>query len=209
MSATGRSDVREPNDFYATPAWCVDRLLDRLWFPCDRGWLEPAAGHGAVNLAVDAWRARKGLKRVGWKQYELQSEFNDVLREQGHQRCVGISFLDFAFTNKWPIYDVVITNPPYSLAQEFVERCLPLAYNVVMLLRLGFLATEKRSQLMREHPPAVYVLPNRPSFTGGGTDASDYAWFVWGESGNAGRFEILSSTSSENRKPAVKGCASP
>ena len=30
MSATGRSDVRDPDDFYETPAWCTDLILPHL-----------------------------------------------------------------------------------------------------------------------------------------------------------------------------------
>ena len=34
---------------------------------------------------------------------------------------------------------------------------------------------------MTKHPPDLYVLPNRPSFTkNGNTDSIEYAWFVWG-----------------------------
>lgn len=32
MSATNRSDVRRPDDFYETPAWCVRRLLEAVDF---------------------------------------------------------------------------------------------------------------------------------------------------------------------------------
>jgi hypothetical protein len=34
------------------------------------------------------------------------------------------------------------------------------------------------------------VLPKRPSFTGGGTDATEYAWMVWGPT-RTGRLRIL------------------
>jgi hypothetical protein len=27
--------------------------------------------------------------------------------------------------------------------------------------------------------PDIYVLPNRPDFSGGGGDSCEYAWFVW------------------------------
>jgi hypothetical protein len=57
-----------------------------------------------------------------------------------------------------------------------------------MLLRLNFLGSSVRAQFMRSHTPDVYVLPNRPSFTGNGTDSIEYTWFVW-RHGNAGRAE--------------------
>ena len=32
---------------------------------------------------------------------------------------------------------------------------------------------------MENTPTALHVLSKRPSFTGKGTDATDYAWYVW------------------------------
>jgi hypothetical protein len=88
--------------------------------------------------------------------------------------------------------DVIIMNPPYKLAMEFVEHAIESAGVTVCLLRLAFLASQKRAAFWREHPADVYVLPKRPSFTGGGTDSTDYAWFVWSPLQEAGnRWFIL------------------
>ena len=65
---------------------------------------------------------------------------------------------------------------------EFIQRALPLRSShgaVVMLLRLNFLGSEKRASWLRANPPSIYVTPCRPDFTGGGGDATEYAWFVW------------------------------
>lgn len=40
---------------------------------------------------------------------------------------------------------------------------------------------------MRANPPSLFVTPKRPSFTNGGTDSADYAWFVWGLGASAVR----------------------
>lgn len=49
-----------------------------------------------------------------------------------------------------------------------------------MLLRLAFLESKKRCDFWQKHPVSkLYVLSERPSFTGAGTDATAYAWFVW------------------------------
>ena len=49
------------------------------------------------------------------------------------------------------------------------------------MLRLGFLASARRRGLFELYPPeAIYVIPERPSFTGDGeVDACDYGLFVW------------------------------
>lgn len=76
--------------------------------------------------------------------------------------------------------DWVIGNPPYSHAEPHVRHALTLAPRCAFLLRLAFLESTKRVAFWRDHQPArVYVLAQRPSFTGGGTDSAAYGWFVW------------------------------
>src|SRR5262249_4705713 len=42
----------------------------------------------------------------------------------------------------------VVTNPPYARAEQFVAHALELYPHVVMLLRLAFLESERRSPLL-------------------------------------------------------------
>lgn len=52
---------------------------------------------------------------------------------------------------------------------------------------LIFLESEKRFQWWQEHPlSGLYTLHKRPSFTGRGTDATSYSWFVWERGGGTG-----------------------
>jgi hypothetical protein len=86
-------------------------------------------------------------------------------------------------------YDLVMTNPPYVTAFQFAQiglsRLAP-GGTLVLLLRLGFMASQTRARWLRDHMPHhVYVLSARPSFDGVGTDASDYGWFVWKNSGKS------------------------
>ena len=98
---------------------------------------------------------------------------------------------------------MIITNPPYWLAFDFVLASLSRARFVAMLLRLNFLSSESRSALMRVDAPDVYVLPNRPSFVASGqTDSIEYAWFVWPEERGrrSGRVQVLATTSAVERR---------
>lgn len=202
MSATNRSDARRPDDFYETPGWCVRRLLDRVKLPGVE-WLEPAAGKGAIIRAVNASRGM--LPK--WTAVDLRPETKPHLTDlvDGVDVYAGIDFLrgDFGGCN----FDVVITNPPFSLAMEFIEEALLLAPYVVLLLRLNFLGAGKRAGFFAGEMPDVYVLPNRPSFTGGGTDATEYAWFVWTpERGRkSGSISILDETPALARGRAAEG----
>ena len=52
--------------------------------------------------------------------------------------------------------------------------------HVAFLLRLAIVASEGRRNFWEQHPPRqVIVLPQRPSYTGGGTDQYDYGFFWW------------------------------
>jgi hypothetical protein len=173
MSSTNRGGQRIENDVYSTPAWCVHRLLEACPLPAGR-WLEPAAGEGAIIKAVNEKRSD-----VLWSAVDLRDTFADLQQIPVSQAILtGHDFLGLDMSDLAP-FDVILTNPPYSLAEEFVQRSLGLADNVAMLLRLNFLGSEARSDFLRRQPPDVYVLPNRPSFVGGKTDSCEYAWFVW------------------------------
>lgn len=200
MSATGRGAVRVEADFYPTPGWCVHRLLERVTLP-GGDWLEPAAGGGAIIKAVNEWR----IDPIRWHAMELRAECAPAIRAlipegaDGSEIFVGHDFLnrDLGGCD----FQVVITNPPYSHALEFIQAALSLGSYVVMLLRVNFLGSAKRSAFFRSEMPDVYVLPNRPSFTGKGTDATEYCWAVWTpERGRrSGRVEVLDETPAEAR----------
>lgn len=201
MSSTNRGGKRSPADYYPTPGWCVHRLLEEVDLPGGH-WLEPAGGEGAIIDAVSAVR-----DDVAWSAVEIRDECRPGLLARTGRGRVRIG--DFVTQPGRKRFDVIITNPPFSMAEEFVRASLSRADHVVMLLRLNFLASAGRAELMRQHPPGVYVLPNRPSFDGKGTDSIEYAWFHWrGESREVGQVRVLSTTSAVERRPALAVAAS-
>jgi SAM-dependent methyltransferase len=91
-------------------------------------------------------------------------------------------------------YDLIISNPPFSLALPFVQHALRLLApggTLVYLLRLSWFAgkvrydgtvrgKQKYAPLHSVNPPIrAAVLVERPSFTGGGTDGEEYAFFAY------------------------------
>lgn len=138
-------------DFYPTPLWCAENLeID--WSNFKKAH-EPCKGDGRLY----EWLKSKGL----------DTSYTEIRED-----------LDF-FDWEGPV-DLIFTNPPFSLAAEFINHSTANANTVFMLLRLNYLASIKRYEWWKTNPPvALYVLSKRPSFTGSGTDATDYAWFVW------------------------------
>ena len=171
MSSTNRGNKRSPADTYGTPLWCVHRALEHIALP-DGLWCDPCAGTGNIIQATQMVRPE-----VTWKAYEIRAECLEPLVNIGSDPTI----VDFTSTNlKVPEFDVVLMNPPYRLAQEFIEKSLRHADHVIALLRLNYLGSKARNAFMRNDCPDVYVLPNRPSFEyNGRTDSIEYAWMHW------------------------------
>lgn len=184
MSATGRKGMRREADFYPTPAWCVQRLLDHVALP-GGDWLEPGAGEGHIIRAVNAERSD-----VRWTAVEIRKDCLPFLEAARVRRITIHDFPSLGWKRSW---DVCLGNPPYLEAREHIAAALRMADQVVMLLSVGFLASKDRRGFFEKHgTPDVYVLPDRPSFTNGGTDSTTYAWMRWKADGSQeGRVSIL------------------
>jgi hypothetical protein len=140
--------------------------------------LDPAIGTSAIPIATEAWiQSQGGGSNVSWHGIDIRPDIPQPALVKSFQ--IGIDYTAGSrITHKW--YNLIITNPPYSLSLEFAKRAIKEADLTILLLRLNWLASAKRSKWLQKNTPSIYVLPNRPSFTGSRTDATDYAWFVWG-----------------------------
>ena len=81
---------------------------------------------------------------------------------------------------------MIITNPPFNVAQEFTEHALEMVKEgglVIMLQRLNWLGSQKRKPMWQKLPlAAVYVHSKRPGFDPqkpSKTDSTEYAHFVF------------------------------
>lgn len=177
ISATNRGAKRIDSDFYATPISTVHTFLDNYKLK-DGAILEPSAGNGNIIKAI----YEKGY----WYNYitsvEIRDEYKNLI-EYSNEVCIN----DFLTWQSKKQYSTIISNPPHSLAQEIIEKCFEIAdenTEIIMLLRTAFLESKKRYDFWQKHSlNGLYVLSQRPSFTGKGTDATSYAWFIWNNSG--------------------------
>lgn len=81
-------------------------------------------------------------------------------------------------------FDCIITNPPYSLKNEFVKRCYELRKPFALLLSLTALEGKKRQSLYKKYGIKLILFDKRinfetPSGKGSGSWFST-AWFTWG-----------------------------
>ena len=129
---------RIESDFYATPKDCVQNFIDHYGSINGRV-LEPSAGNGNIVEVVK----RNGKNTV--TSVELRSEEADNLRAVSDKVIIS-DFLKFETDDK---FDFIIGNPPYSLAQEFLEKCFEIAdknTRIIMLLRTNFLESKRRCE---------------------------------------------------------------
>jgi hypothetical protein len=206
MSSTRRGGRKEGLDVFRTPGWCVRRLLEALPLP-GGVWFEPCAGEGAIIRAVQAVR-----EDVQWGAAEIRPNCRGALEglTGGRENVLtgdylSLSTLDLlkvhAATRSGAYFDVLMTNPPFWLAQKIVEASLDRARDVLMFLRLNFMGADCRVDFMRKMPPDLYILPERPVFENGKTDSIVYAWFHWPPLRERpyGRHIVLAPTPKEER----------
>ena len=158
------------HEVYPTPEWCVHRLLD-VFQPWGDRWFEPCCGEGAIIDAVQSHVSGLG-ERIGWRTLEVREVTPHRLSRFHMQRDVREA--------RGELHDVLITNPPYSLAEDIVRACITMARTVIMLLPMPFHGSGGRASVIAEHrPSAIYQLPDRPIFAGTGSNSVEYGWFVW------------------------------
>lgn len=174
MSATNRGTERKAYDFYATPISSIQLLFNSKQFKPVKV-LEPSAGNGNIVKTV-----KDNFPDSHVTAYEIRQEEQETLQEVGADSTIIADFLTVDIAEK---YDLIIGNPPYSEALEFIQKslqCLSDEGQLVFLLRTNFLESKKRFQFWQDFPLSeLYVLSKRPSFTGKGSDATSYSWFVW------------------------------
>ena len=164
FSANNASGKRKKSDFYETPYSLTRKFLDVETFDKSLSVCEPACGAGAISkILEERWQSNKVTA------YDKETNF---LWETGN-------------------YDYIVTNPPFSLAHEFIQKAKLVANNkFALLLPLSYLHGKKRFDEIysdKKYPlKKVYVFTRYPmlgeklredgKYT---TGMMVYAWFVW------------------------------
>jgi len=74
-------------------------------------------------------------------------------------------------------YDCIITNPPYSIKQKFLQRCYKLKKPFALLLPLTTFETQKRQSFFKQHGIQVIFFDKRINFETPDGDGPG-AWFA-------------------------------
>lgn len=177
---------RERNDYYPTPVAMSQRgvQLAAKIENKPRRILDPGAGGGSWGWACrQVFGHSPKIHGVEYRETPKPEPYNTW-------HCGGElgNFLHWRTDHR---YDMVVGNPPYKYAEQFIRQGMKFLHPggvMVFLLQLHFLAGVKRTAgLWQEFPPkTVYVIDRRPSFDGSGqTGVDNYGFYVWekGESG--------------------------
>jgi len=97
-----------------------------------------------------------------------KSEIARVLREHGN-KVISTSQETFDFLKDKPDFefDCIVTNPPYTLKDEFIQQCYLNSKRWAMLMPLTALEGVKRGDMYGSCGIQLLVLDKRVEFTGG------------------------------------------
>jgi SAM-dependent methyltransferase len=209
MTSTAGGAATDPLRHLPTPAWAVDVILPEL--PLMGLIVDAGCGAGAILARVAiAANPRAHIWGV---------EYQDYLADEARARCVEIRATgrlglvdavqaDFLTWDPPNPVTCVISNPPFSRAEEFARRAIELTSphngTVAILQRLDWLGSKEREGFLDANKPDAHILDRRPQFRVGadgkkGSDSCEYAWMLFGP-GLGGRWMRLRCPPADRRR---------
>ncbi|MDP3066617.1 MAG: hypothetical protein Q8N08_07760 [Methanobacteriaceae archaeon] len=174
MSSTGRTGDRKDQDYYITPIVEIEKFLiefNRIIPLMGQAVLDPSAGgDGDHPMSYPT-----ALEPYGCDIVTMDIREDSLAQQKG-------DYLKKQFITPEPT--VIMTNPPFRLAIEFIKKALKDVRpggHVAMLCRLNFFGSQKRKAFWNGNMPVyTFVHNKRMSFTADGkTDSIEYAHLVW------------------------------
>jgi hypothetical protein len=164
------TDADRRADPYFSPLEATASLLhiEREFLP-GRSWV-PAAGDGVIA---------RPLQGAGFTVIS-----SDLLDYGWHGSRSGVDYLK---AKPLAGVEAIVTNPPFKIAQLFLEKALSEVGCIALLMRTNFLESLERMPLFCECPPSkVWISSNRlPMMHRYGwagrrsTSNTCHSWFIW------------------------------
>jgi hypothetical protein len=170
-------------DDFPTPPWATRALCEALQITYD-GFPpgNPPQAPSTFHLTVREPAANRGHMARALGEYFHHVEASDIF-DYG----AGYPVMDYL---KGPLQgrvDWTITNPPFRLAERFIDRALDTSRcGVAMLVRTAFLeGIGRHSRLFSQSPPSAVlqfterVVMHKGRLSQTGSTATAYCWLVW------------------------------
>ncbi len=167
-----RSEPHTSLDDFPTPPWATRALVEFL------------AGEG---YDPDRMVCREPAANRGHMVKPLAESFLSVEASDVHDYGAGYPVVDYLWGPIPSPVDWTITNPPFRLAEQFVERaCASSRVGVAVIVRAAFLeGVGRHERLFSKNAPSFVlqfterVVMHKGKLSANGSTATAYAWLVW------------------------------
>ena len=189
-----RSEPHDSLDDFPTPPWATRALCEWIVENCNlRGSCrEPAANRGHMVKPLCEY-------------------FNEVWASDIFDYGAGFGQSDYLFGPDPMPVGWTITNPPFRLAEQFIERALATSrHGVAVIVRSAFLeGVGRHERLFSKEPPTDIlqfterVVMHKGKLSATGSTATAYCWVVWDKSrdGQGTRFHWIPPCRKRLEKP--------
>lgn len=169
-----RVEPADSLDDFPTPPWATRALCD---------WIK-ARGYGLSKTVCHEPAANRGHMVRPLREY-----FGGVIASDIHDYGAGFTVADYLENQPGCVASVgwTITNPPFRLAQQFIEKALHTSRcGVAVIVRTAFLESGGRyNTLFSKTPPtdilqfSERVVMHKGKLSEKGSTATAYCWLVW------------------------------
>lgn len=172
MLGVNPNTQRQEDDFYATEPSALKIFLKQL-------------KKDNIVLNNNIWECASGQRHLAnvLLDFGYEVKMTDLVK-----RINGVIEQDFLLEQDIFNGDI-LTNPPFKLAEKFVEKGMELLSNgnkLLLFLKIQFLEGQKRKELFKKYPPKyVYCYSSRQKCAKDGefekytATTQFYAWYIW------------------------------
>lgn len=178
INKNGTTSDREAADYYTTDPTAVEQFVKHI-----------TKIHGFITGSFfnTIWEPACGCGNIS---KVLQSHGYEVISSDLHDRGFGFSGFDFLDSVTVPERcNTIITNPPYSLANEFILHAMDILPNYgryFALMNLSYLTGIQRHETIykKGYLRAIHIYPHRincykNNINTGHSSPVNYAWFEY------------------------------
>ncbi len=175
-----RSEAHDSLDDFPTPPWATRALIEHVIIPA-----------GLYRRTLSQWSAWEPACNRGYMAKPLGEYFGNVWASDVAAYGFGMQG-DFLIPGQVPWddgreIDWIISNPPFRLAEQFIERASQVAgVGFAFLVRTSFIEGMGRyEQLFSKNPPSIVAqFAERVPMVKGRYDpkastATSYCWLIW------------------------------
>ena len=175
-----RTEPHDSLDDFPTPPWATRALCE---------WIS------GMGYDLPAMTCREPAANRGHMVKPLREYFHSVEASDIHDYGAGFAVQDYIFgSDPVGLVGWTITNPPFRLAQQFIEHARKTSrHGVAVIVRSAFLeGVGRHRDLFSVAPPSDIlqfserVVMHKGKLSAKGSTATAYCWLVWRNNSRAG-----------------------